>query len=84
MGKRLFLFLLLIYMRFLTTFYAKNMGLSPLLRITTVSESVVGHVLNYSQTDGSMSDFLSLPLNAHELLLLFTFLLNVCCHGNHL
>jgi len=52
MGKRLFLFLLLIYMRFLTTFYAKNMGLSPLLRITTVSESVVGRVLNYSQTDG--------------------------------
>ena len=28
------------------------MGLSPLLRITTVSESVVGRVLNYSQTDG--------------------------------
>jgi len=27
MGKRLFLFLLLIYMRFLTIFYAKTMGL---------------------------------------------------------
>ena len=28
MGKKPFLFLLLIYMRFLTTFYAKTMGLS--------------------------------------------------------
>ena len=28
MGKRMFLFLLLIYMRFLTIFYAKKMGLS--------------------------------------------------------
>ena len=41
MGQRPFLFLLLIYMRFLTIFYAKPWDF-PLLRITTVSESVNG------------------------------------------
>ena len=69
MGKRPFLFLLLICMQFLTIFYAKKTWDSPLLRITTVSKSVMGHVLNYSQTNGIDEWFsVIIRLNAHELL----------------
>jgi len=40
-----------IYMRFLRIFYAKKTWDSALLQITTVSESVDGRVLKFSQTD---------------------------------
>jgi len=47
--------LLLIYMWFLMIFYAKTIRLSftvDVVRITTLSESVMGRVLKFSQTNG--------------------------------
>ena len=92
MGKRPCLFLLQIYMRFLTIFYTKNMRLLY-CRLRQWASLSMGRVLKYSQTDGIesvwcisiLSDFLS--YYAWMLMsywLLFTFLLNVRCHGNHL
>ena len=48
MGKRLFLFLLLIYMRFLMIFYAKSMGLYCGIRHW--ASLPMGRVLNFCQT----------------------------------
>ena len=78
MAKRPFLFLLLIYMRFLTIFLRKKTRDSFLVRITTVSESKL------SQTDGIDSvwcisiliDFLSYyAWTLMSYWILFTFLL---------
>jgi len=97
MGQRPFLFSLLIYMRFLTIFYAKTMGLFYCGRIVRHydSERVCrwGVFLNPVRSMGS-TPFNAFPFwviflsyYAWTLMndwLLFTFLLNVRCHGNHL
>jgi len=63
MGKRTFLFLLLIYKRFLTIFYTKTVGLFLYCGLRQWASLSMGRGLKFSQTDGIdsvsiLSDFL--------------------------
>jgi len=95
-GKRPFLFLLLIYMRFLTIFYAKTTGLSFIADVVRHYDSE--RVCRWGVFLNSVRPMGSTPFNAFPLWvifchyvwtlmsywLLFTFMLNVRCHSNHL
>jgi len=69
MDKRPFLFLLLIYMRFLTIVYARKHGTLLYCGLRQWASLSMGRVLKYSQTDGIDELFsVILRLNVHEIL----------------
>ena len=85
MGKRPFLFLLLIYMRFLTIFYAKTTGLSFIADYDSERVCHGGVILISVRPMGSTpfkASYYAWTLMNYWLL--FTFSLNIRCHGNHL
>ena len=80
-----FYFLLLIYMRFLTIFYARKHGTPLYCGLRQWASLSMGRVLKYSQTNGIDELFsVILRLNVHEILAFVYILLNKRCQGNHL